>query len=283
MSPVKIIMHALFACVRAFGICLLFSATSAMGQTGFNTEIRISNIAGTSITPMLAANPASPGVLHAVWTEFPLSGSLQIFYSRSTNNGDSWSTPVVISQTATAVEHVVAAGSNKVFVTWTDVLESGELYVRTSSDGGTTWGAQQRLTNTPGYSRPSGALVDSAGTQHVAWFDGRGGYGQLYHRMSCDNGVTWTAEQQVSQFDGDTDAEEPRLAQGTDGTIYMLYRGSLNGLPQNGWPPFNEYLLRGTLPSTPCASTIAWRFPSSSFRTSRAPTTSPIAWSTRAS
>jgi len=43
-------------------------------------------------------------------------------------------------------------------------------------------------------------------------------------------------EQQVSQFDGVSDAESPRLTQGTDGTIYMLYRGDVDGLPQTAGP-----------------------------------------------
>src|SRR4029079_16601558 len=133
---------------------------------------------------------------------------------------------------------------------------------RVSIDGGASWnGPPRALYPAGGYSRPSGALVDSQGRVHIAWFDSRGtGYGQTYHTMSCDNGGTWSPLQRVNQSDGVVDNESPRLAEGPDGTIYMLYRGSRDGSPQGGWTPFDHYLLRST--AVACGAGVTWLYPS---------------------
>jgi hypothetical protein len=225
----------------------LFSV-AAMAQAGFSPEIRITNIAGPSVTPMLAANAATPGLLHAVWTEYPGAGTQSVtYYSRTTNNGTTWSSPIPISLTPTSVVPVVGAGNNSVYVIWTDAVATGELYFRASTDGGVTWASQQQLTSAPSYSRPSGVFVDSAGCVHVTWFDGRatgGNGGQNYHRMSCDGGGTFSAEFNLSVYDPGVDNESPRMSEGADGTLYIVFRGSRDGVPQQGWPPLDEYLLR---------------------------------------
>ena len=246
---------------------LIFAALSApaSAQSAFGPEQRVSNIAGPSISPRLAAGSAADNLLHAVWSEFAASGSQQILYSRSTNNGDSWSPPTPLSVApapGTAVVPAIAANGNRVIVTWTDSIVVGDIYFRVSNDGGVTWkAAPQALYPAGGYSRPSGALVDSVGRIHVAWFDSRNtGYGQTYHTMSCDDGGTWSPLQRVNQHDGVVDNEAPRLAEGADGTIYMLYRGSRDGNPQRGWPPFDHYLLRST--AAACGSGVTWLYPS---------------------
>ncbi len=184
-----------------------FFLVSIAHAQGFGPEVRISNITGPSISPKLAASNAADNLLHAVWSEYPVSGTQQIYYSRSTDNGNTWSSPAPISSApapVTAVVPVIAASSSKIVVTWTDSIVSGDLWYRISIDGGQTWvNAPQSLYPAGGYSRPSGALVDSLGRIHVAWFDTGGvGYGQTYHTMSCDNGATWSPLQQVNSFDG---------------------------------------------------------------------------------
>jgi hypothetical protein len=231
---------------RVLTASLLLLSLTASAQSGFSPEIRISSIAGPSTTPMLAASGAADNLLHAVWSEYVNSGAPSIYYARSTTNGDTWSTPVPISQTATAAVPVVAADANHVYALWTDVVGSGELYLRRSADSGSTWSTQQQLTNSVGYSRPSGLLVDSGGCVHVLWFDDRAGYGQVYHRMSCDFGATFSPEVNLNAFDPFVDYESPRIAEASDGTLYVIMRSSKDGQPQQGWPPMDEYLLRST-------------------------------------
>lgn len=268
-EPFMLLRFVMLACMMAAAWCV---ATAAHAQAGFGPEVRLSNIVGPSIAPKLAASNAADNLVHAVWSEFPVSGTQQIYYSRTVNNGDTWSAPTPISTApapATAVVPIVAANGTKVVVTWTDAILNGDLYYRISMDGGVSWvAAPKALYPAAGFSRPSGALVDSQGYIHIAWFDSRavpaegfgGGYGQTYHTMSCDNGATWSPLQRVNRFDGVVDNESPRLAEGGDGTIYMFYRGSRDGNPQGGWAPFDHYLLRST--SVACGSGITWLYPS---------------------
>jgi filamentous hemagglutinin family protein len=248
--------------IARLAMLLLLALLSAAAHAQFGPEVRLSNIQGPSISPRLAAGTAADNLLHAVWSEYAVGGTQQILYSRSTNNGDSWSQAAPLSSTATAVVPAIAANGNKVVVTWTDTIVGGELYYRISADGGASWIAPpQVLFPAAGYSRPSGVLVDNAGRIHVAWFDSRAtGYGQLYYTMSCDNGGSWSPLQRVNPQDDGIDNESPRLAEGADGTIYMLYRSSRDGNPQRGWPPFDHYLLRST--ALVCGGGAAWLYPS---------------------
>lgn len=236
----------------------------AAAQPAFGPEARLSSIAGPSISPRLAAGPADDNLLHAAWSELAAGGSQQIRYARSQDNGTTWSTPDVVSiapAPGTAVVPAIAAAGNRVVVTWTNAIVDGDLYYRVSADGGATWlAAPQALYPAAGYSRPSGALVDSAGRIHVAWFDSRAtGYGQLYYAMSCDNGGSWSPLQRVGPQDDGIDNESPRLAEGSDGTVYMLYRTSREGNPQRGWPPFDHYLLRSS--AVACGTGTTWLYP----------------------
>jgi len=256
-----IIHRALRAC---FAVALLMLAASASAQSGFGPEVRVSSIAGPSLTPMLAASNAPDNLLHAAWIEYVNSGPPSVFYARSVNNGATWSSAVQVSQTATAIVPVIAADASHVYVIWTDTVSSGSLFFRRSGDGGVTWSPQQQLTAGAGYARPSGLLVDSAGCVHVAWFDGRAGYGQNYHRMSCDFGATFSPEVNLSRFDPSVDYESPRLAEASDGTIYLVARGSKDGRPQQGWPPMDEYLLRSSSivrTGTAASWSVNWLFP----------------------
>ena len=251
--------------MRAFlALVMLAISSPASAQSTFGPEVRISNIAGPSTTPMLAASTATDNLLHAVWTEYVNSGAPQIYYAHSTDNGNTWSTPSDISLTTTAVVPVVAADASHVYVAWTDAVATGELYFRRSADGGNTWSAQEQLTASGGYSRPSGLLVDSAGCVHVIWFDGRSGYGHVYHRMSCDSGASFSPEVDLNANDPSVDYESPRMAEASDGTLYLVMRSSKDGRPQQGWPPMDEYLLRSasvTRTGTYANWTVNWLFP----------------------
>src|SRR6185436_2708771 len=80
-----------------------------------------------------------------------------------------------------------------------------------------------------------------------------GAAGQIYYQCSSNAGANWSAAVNITQNDGGTDFETPRFTQGTDGTLYMLIRGTRNGLPQSGWPPFRHFMFRSATANPGCA------------------------------
>ncbi len=85
----------------------------------------------------------------------------------------------------------VAAAGAMLHVVWHDDRDGNtEIYYKQSTDGGTSWGADTRLTQDGSWSeRGTVAVRDSV--IHVAWYDGRVGPPRIFYKHSLDNGTTW--------------------------------------------------------------------------------------------
>jgi hypothetical protein len=85
---------------------------------------------------------------------------------------------------------VASSGAN-VHVVWHDDRDGNtEIYYKHSSDNGTNWETDMRLTDESSWSeRPSVAVSDSL--IHVAWYDGRLGPPAIFYKHSLDNGTNW--------------------------------------------------------------------------------------------
>jgi hypothetical protein len=252
----KIHVRFLSAALAALSIGL---ASPAALAAAWAPEVRLTNAVGHSWAPRLAAYN---GTVHAVW--FDYVGALadsEILYSRSTDNGLTWSAPINLSVNSGRpdIDPEITVDASGVYVLWSSNIVSGELYFRRSHDNGSSWRPEQQLTNGAGYSRSGGLAVDTSGTLHAVYYDDRVGYSNLYHVQSCDHGTTWTAEQNITANDGVVDNEVPRLTVGQDGKLYLAFRSSREGSPQGGWPPYQIYLLRGT--PAACPSNPAWLYP----------------------
>ena len=69
---------------------------------------------------------------------------------------------------------------------------NGEIYYKRSTDAGTSWGADTRLTNAPYFSE-SPSIAISGSVLHVVWYDERNNWGDynIYYKRSTDGGLTW--------------------------------------------------------------------------------------------
>jgi hypothetical protein len=265
-------MKKLFSSLAATLLCAV--AFGASAQT-FGPEIRLSNNQGPSLAPHVQAVGSN---VYIVWSENVNTGGActdgqgpycgDIWFSRSTDNGTTFSPAVNLTAGTNSRNDrfpIIAAGGTQVHVFWTDSLSTGDVYTRRSTDSGANFAAEVKLTVTDSsYSRPTAALVDSAGNVHLAFYDDRppaGSFGQIYYQCSSNAGANWSAAVNITQFDGPADQEAPRLTQGTDGTLYMLLRTTRNGLPQAGWPPFSQFVMRSQAPSTAVGCTVNWMHP----------------------
>ena len=140
---------------------------------------------------------ASGDTLHVVWYDNRYA-NYEIFYKRSTDGGTSWGADTRLTYNAAAsYDPCLAAYGNIVLVVWADDRNTGnrEIYYKRSEDGGSTWGADTRLTNAP-LSSESPCIAISGSLVHVTWYDERNDpsgnwYTDIYYKRSADGGLTW--------------------------------------------------------------------------------------------
>lgn len=140
----------------------------------------------------VALTSDTDGTLYALWSAGDKAlGSQRIYFSSSTNDGESWLPKVSVSYAEAGVEHafpaMVAGHGGDVRIAWMDKRNSPywNTYYRSSSNGGATWGEEIRISRfVPGYRYIAkqgfrfpfgdyfGLAIDNHNDTHVVWGEG---------------------------------------------------------------------------------------------------------------
>ena len=182
----------------------IYFCRSVDGGTTWESPVQISNAAGYSTNPSIAALGSN---VHIAWQDSRFGWwNNEIFYRRSTNDGVNWSTEerLTIDTTFSNAPSLAVSG-NDIHVAWEEMRDGNfEIYYKNSTDNGQTWSADMRLTNDANDSYyPSAAALGS--NVHVAWQDNRDGNEEIYYKLSENCGMSWdpdvrlTDDQSVSQ------------------------------------------------------------------------------------
>jgi hypothetical protein len=134
---------------------------STDGGASFDATINLSNNAGTSTIPFVAA---SGNNVYIVW-EDDTSGNFEILYRKSTDGGASFDATVNLSNNAgfSAAPAIAVSGDN-LYVVWHDNNDTpvNEILYRRSSDGGASFNAVINLSNNAGSSNnPDVAAINN--------------------------------------------------------------------------------------------------------------------------
>ncbi|MEW6130354.1 MAG: sialidase family protein [Acidobacteriota bacterium] len=184
------------------GISAIMYARSTDGGNTFSEPKKISG-AGAAAEPQIKTS--SSGQINVVWNEVVEDGSSQAFFSRSTDGGDSFVTPLNLSNNPGADIHktVVTAFENVVYVAYNnDEDRSRQAYVLKSSDNGQSFGDPVQISNATrnrGRAHSVSMAVDSTGTLHVTWIDSSilGNDEGLLFYSRTSNGRNYTVPQQI--------------------------------------------------------------------------------------
>jgi hypothetical protein len=168
-----------------------FTISNVMSQ--WQSDVRLTNDPGLSYTTSYGNEKgiASSGdTVHVVWFDNRAAQGYEIYYKRSIDGGINWGTDTRLTNNVYySADPSIAVSGSVVHVVWDDLRDGNdEIYYKHSTDGGTTWGADTRVTFDSSLSR--NPCVSASGLfVHVVWGD----YNTLdiFYKRSTDGGLTW--------------------------------------------------------------------------------------------
>jgi hypothetical protein len=177
----------------------IYYKRSTDNGTTWTADTRLTYTAQHSISP---ASFISGQVIHLVWEEEPVLFNTEIYYKRSTNGGISWDSLVRLTNwTGDSFSPSVAVSGLNVHVTWTDMRDGQtEIYYMRSTDGGTTWGNDSRMSVNDFLNSEFAMVAASGSDVNLIWSDTRatGGYSQVFFKHSSNSGENWGPDSNIT-------------------------------------------------------------------------------------
>lgn len=177
-----------------------------LGNVGEDRRLTFST--DISVGAYIAADENRVHLIYSMWTsDF---GKYETMYMNSTDNGTTWSAPVMLSTHDgfhSDAQAIAVNGSGGVHVVWWESKYGNEeIGYRNSTDNGVTWNPEVRLTNDPNHSQQPDIAINNSHV-FVTWMDDRDHYDwtgtpsgafELYYKESFDSGVTWSNDTRLT-------------------------------------------------------------------------------------
>lgn len=200
----------------------IFFSRSTGDGTNWSPAVNVSNSQATSIRPDIAVD--DNGNIVVAWME-AVSGYWQVFFSRSTDDGDSWSQPKKISYLwgNSYSPYIAVDNAGKINVVWEND-NFGNIFLSRSADNGTSWSQAKKISENLGVSYGFYSTVDSARNINLVYVNGISGNTDIFYIRSTDNGGTWSQAINISNITGES--KWPVIAVDSAGNIDVVW---LNG------------------------------------------------------
>ncbi len=208
----------------------------------FEKVKNLGNNTGFNGFPQVAA---AANNVYVAWTDNAQEKYGQIFFTRSTDNGESFGEPFLVykgqesyaNTTALSPKLVAGSGDNNVYLLWqsgrvvqharVSALISDVLFTR-STDNGESFGDIVNLSNYSGWAVDPQIAVSEEGGVHVVWTNNaQEKYGQIFFTRSTDNGESFGDIVNLSNYSGW--AVDPQIAVSEEGGVHVVWTNNSTG------------------------------------------------------
>jgi hypothetical protein len=215
----------------------IYAATRLASSSNWNTPVKITD-AGRSLalTPDVAV--ASDGTIYTVWTDKRSNFNNDIYFSRSSDHGATWSVNQniipEINRSPNQVEPVIAVdprteNSGVIYVASFENPSSGQMFIdfSSSTNRGNSWTFQQLSYPVGSNIYKIGSLameVDTYGRIYLMFDELVSGETRIFFTTSIDGGQTWEDMLPLTPaFDGCLVVHHPSMSLGNSDVVYVAY------------------------------------------------------------
>ena len=218
----------------------VFFTKSSDGRK-WTPPVRVNNdaTANAQTNPSLALDTGNN--ISIAWVDWR-SGNQDIWFSRSTNGGQSFSANVLVNLVTTNAQtevHIAVDPVDPMLIhtVWSDTRAAGnpDIYYANSTDGGLSFNPSSRVNNDAGAAEQVSPAIAVAPNRdvHVVWRDARlAGKGtDIYAARSTNRGGSWIypSTAWVNDDSGNAAQQEPTIAVDRSGTIYVAWTDYRSG------------------------------------------------------
>jgi hypothetical protein len=175
------IVHVVWSDGRDGNYEIYYKRSSDRG-VNWGSDTRMTLDVNYSSLPQVAV---SGSIVHLFWQD-NRDGQYEIFYKHSTDEGLSWSSDIILTDdTFNSYVPTIAVSGSVIHLVWMDERDGNrEIYHKRSTDDGTTWSNDERLTTTPeNFEGQSVTLFDQ--TVYIVWTDYRDNSdGEIYFKRN---------------------------------------------------------------------------------------------------
>jgi hypothetical protein len=174
----------------------IYYKRSTNSGNSWESDFRLTNDPGLSQNPSISVNGLN---IYVAWQE-RRNGNDEIYYKLSTDGGVSWGSDIrLTNDAATSSEPCIISVGSSIQVVWFDDRDGNqEIYHKYSTNYGTNWSSDIRLTNN-GFQSNHPQICISGLSVHLVWSDTRdGSNAEIYYKKSTNLGISWSNDTRLT-------------------------------------------------------------------------------------
>ena len=205
------------------GGSMIYFSMSPDGGNTFGSPAKLSEEGKDSAFPQIAVSGTH---VYAVWLERTQENVTNVIFSKSNDNGNTFSKPNVLTHhSGISGLPQISADADNVYLLWEDnSLGNFDVFFTKSTDTGNTFGALKNISDDKGESGTPRMIIVGKNID-IAWMDNAPGNYDIMFSKSTDGGSTFSKPLDISK--STSDAGYPELAV-FENNVYVTWTNTMS-------------------------------------------------------